>query len=140
MYRPDVEDQRFEPVDFDRVIGAANAIANASIGDIGQPDRDLIFAFRNPNAFGLGGNQSGSDDADEHIEILEERGNIPVRSSVVHDSMRAWLEALKSVAAVSNSDVASILLARPEHAPISKIQDPEALIHRLILSPACQLN
>lgn len=135
-YDPDQQAAPFAPF-----MAAARTFAIDSAAVIGRTDGQLVIAFSQPNSMGLSeaNTDAGVDDLDAHTQTQEAR---PFVAATTYDANN-WIDALHG-SGPEAARAAKTLFAVPQVSPQSgqalRVDDPDDLLMRLVLSPEFQVN
>lgn len=144
VWQPD--DPAFDAVpDIGQLIAVTQILAQGSKRHLGPYEAKLVQAQSYPNVLGLAGLDAidGTGDIDDYVAAREETFAIAAVPRVSYASARAWLNALPGDAPDSQR-AAQFLMALPPQSPGMReekfARDADALLRRLVLSPAFQVK
>ncbi|WP_342077179.1 DUF1800 domain-containing protein [Yoonia sp. SS1-5] len=124
---------------------AANIFATQSAAHIGTHDGAFVQALSHPEVLGIPGRAMSinMDEVDDYLEADDARRGVAAIPAVTYATARDWIDALDGAGPESTRAAEALLaVARPAQGQRDALiaSDPEALLRRLIMSPAYQLK
>lgn len=144
-YAPEEARPSDHPANAAMYVAAAEQFRDDTTDQTGTHDGSLVMGFSNPNALGLAGFEAAmvADSIDDYIEDTADARAIPIIPAVTYPTGRDWLNALPGTGPES-ARAAKTVLAVPRAAQGLRdemyVQDPDALLRSLALSPAYQVK
>ena len=144
-FRDDPFDPQHQPARIEPLMEAARLFAKNSAAQIGQNNGALIQAFSRVDALGLAGSDMLGEfgDMDAYRDAQEQAAQRPMVARVTYQSSRAWFDALQG-SGPEGARGAKVLLAVPTVSDSAldalQVDDPDAVLRRLVLSPEFQVN
>jgi len=144
IYGVNADDPNARPVELAPLVAAAQVFADSVAAQMGAHDGALVTGFSRPNVLGLAGlDAAQGGNVGDYLEATEAERAMPLIPPVTYASGRDWMNALPGTG-LESARAAKTLLAVPRASGGLRdeliVQDPEALLRRLILSPAYQVK